>query len=96
MCVCVCVCVCACACACVCAYAQMAVDENPYICIVVVPTCPGCSHGVWYSARWHRSLTRWYLGRKFSSWATSFPSPILCIGFLSVITDKQMKIIVFN
>lgn len=30
-------------------------------------TCPSCSQAVWYSARWHRSFTRWYLGRKFSS-----------------------------
>lgn len=33
-------------------------------------TCPSCSHAVWYSARWHRSFTRWYLGRKFS-WASA-------------------------
>lgn len=45
-------------------------------------TCPGCWQAVWYSAFWHRSLTRWYLGRKFSSWATSFPSALLCRGFL--------------
>lgn len=45
-------------------------------------TCPGCWHEVWYSALWHRSFTRWYFGRKFSSWDTSFPSALLCRGFL--------------
>lgn len=43
-------------------------------------TCPGCSHGVWYSALWHSSLTRWYFGRVFCS--TSLPSASLCRGFL--------------
>ena len=45
-------------------------------------TCPVCWQGVWYSALWHRSLTRWCLGRKFSSCDTSFPSTRWCSSFL--------------
>lgn len=64
--------------------------QTLWCCVPTLPTCPGCSHGVWYSARWHKSLTRWYLGRKFSSWATSFPSPSLCSGFLSAVRGKPV------
>lgn len=45
-------------------------------------TCPGCWQEVWYSSFWHKSFTLWYFGRKFSSWAISFPSVLLCGGFL--------------
>lgn len=49
-------------------------------------TCPVCWQGVWYSALWHRSFTRWCLGRKFSSCDTSFPSTRWWSSFLS--TDQ--------
>lgn len=44
-------------------------------------TCPSCSHAVWYSARWHRSFTRWYLGRKFS-WASTLSLSLLWSSLL--------------
>lgn len=44
-------------------------------------TCPSCSHAVWYSARWHRSFTRWYLGRKFS-WASALSLSLLWSSLL--------------
>lgn len=46
------------------------------------PTWPSCSQAVWYSARWQRSFTRWYLGRKFSSWASTFSFSLLCSSLL--------------
>lgn len=44
-------------------------------------TWPSCSHAVWYSARWHRSFTRWYLGRKFS-WASTLSLSLLWSSLL--------------
>ncbi|TNN51424.1 hypothetical protein EYF80_038397 [Liparis tanakae] len=53
-------------------------------------TCPGCWQEVWYSAFWHKSFTRWYFGRKFSSWA-AISSPLLCGGFLKEQEDGRIK-----
>lgn len=51
-------------------------------CRICLGTCPVCWQGVWYSARWQRSFTRWCLGRKFSSSDTSFPSTRWWSNFL--------------